>query len=113
MVNWENIATSIVLAVVMWLATTFHSYLKEQKERYVGLEHTLNSLMKAQQSTMRASLIHDFERYFERGWITPEERASWCDMHDQYKKLGANGLIDTYRSKLDQLQDRDIDDMEA
>lgn len=57
----------------------------------------------ALQSTMRASLIHNAEKYFSRGSITPEEHASWCDMHDKYSAMGFNGLIDTYREKIDAL----------
>lgn len=68
----------------------------------------MGTLMRAQQTTMRATLIHNSEKYMERGWITPEERASWCDMHDQYSALGANGLIETYRHKLNELPDRQI-----
>ena len=67
-----------------------------------------NTLMDATQTTMRAQLIHNAEKYFERDWITPEERASWCDMHDRYSALGANGLIETYRHKIDALPDREI-----
>lgn len=109
MVNWESIATSIVLAIVMWMAGTFKALIAEQKKRYEGTEAKLNLLMEAQQATMRTTLIHNIEKYFERGWVTPEERASWCDMHERYRKLGANGLIDTYRAKLDRLHDKDID----
>lgn len=66
----------------------------------------METIMRSTQTTMRATLIHNAEKYFERGWITPEERASWCDMHDQYSGLGANGLITTYRRKLDDIPDR-------
>lgn len=61
------------------------------------------------QSTMRASLIHNAEKYFSRGSITPEEHASWCDMHDRYSAMGFNGLIDTYRAKIDQLPHVTVD----
>ena len=67
-----------------------------------------DTLMDATQTTMRAQLIHNAEKYFDRDWITPEERASWCDMHDRYSALGANGLIETYRTKIDTLPDRVI-----
>lgn len=67
-----------------------------------------DTLMDATQTTMRAQLIHNAEKYFERNWITPEERASWCDMHERYSALGANGLIETYRRKIDALPDREI-----
>lgn len=55
------------------------------------------------QSTMRATLIHNAEKYFSRGSITPEEHASWCDMHDRYSAMGFNGLIDGYRTRIDRL----------
>lgn len=63
------------------------------------------------QSTMRASLIHNAEKYFSRGSITPEEHASWCDMHDRYSAMGFNGLIDTYRTRIDQLPHVTIDEL--
>lgn len=63
------------------------------------------------QSTMRASLIHNAEKYFSRGSITPEEHASWCDMHDRYSAMGFNGLIDTYRAKIDALPHVTIDSL--
>ena len=61
------------------------------------------------QSTMRATLIHNAEKYFSRGSITPEEQSSWDDMHDRYAAMGFNGLIDTYREKIDALPHVTID----
>lgn len=63
------------------------------------------------QSTMRATLIHNAEKYFTRGSITPEEQASWCDMHDRYSAMGFNGLIDTYRRKIDSLPHVTIEEL--
>ena len=63
------------------------------------------------QSTMRATLIHNAEKYFTRGSITPEEQASWCDMHDRYSAMGFNGLIDTYRHKIDALPHVTIEEL--
>lgn len=63
------------------------------------------------QSTMRATLIHNAEKYFSRGSITPEEQASWCDMHDRYSAMGFNGLIDSYRAKIDRLPHVTIDEL--
>jgi hypothetical protein len=63
------------------------------------------------QSTMRATLIHNAEKYFSRGSITPEEQASWCDMHDRYSAMGFNGLIDSYRAKIDLLPHVTIDEL--
>ena len=43
-----------------------------------------------------------------RQYVTPEERASWCDMYEKYEGLGANGYIRSYRANLDGLPDRSI-----
>ena len=80
-------------------ADAFNARMDEQADR-------IRLQTKAQQTTMRATLIHNAEKYIERNWITPEERASWYDMHEQYSKLGANGLIDSYKRKLDGLPDK-------
>ena len=78
------------------------------RKAVIETDGKLDTIMGATQTTMRATLIHNFEKYAERGWLTPEERASWCDMHDKYSSMGFNGLIDSYRHKLDQLPDREI-----
>lgn len=72
------------------------AHMKRQDERMALMTSSL-------QSTMRATLIHNAEKYFSRGSITPEEHASWCDMHDRYSSMGFNGLIDTYRTRIDGL----------
>lgn len=63
----------------------------------------------SQQITMRTMLIHNAEKYFTRGSITPEEQASWDEMHDKYSGMGFNGLIDSYREKIDALPHVTID----
>lgn len=77
----------------------------QTQDRQMGL------MTSSLQSTMRANLIHTAEKYFTRGSITPEEHASWCDMHDRYGAMGFNGLIDTYRKKIDQLPHVTIDEL--
>ena len=68
----------------------------------------LDALTDGVQTTMRTDLIHLYEKFTTRGWITPEERAAWHDMHTKYSALNANGLIDSYSAKLDELPDREI-----
>lgn len=65
----------------------------------------------AQQSTMRQSLIHSYEKYVTRGWLTTEELSAWLDMHDKYSAMGFNGLIDTYRERIVQLEIRPLDEL--
>lgn len=68
----------------------------------------LDTLNDATQTNMRTTLIHYCEKYLERGWVTPEERASIWDMHKKYSALNANGFIDSYISRVMELPDREI-----
>lgn len=103
---------TIVTGIVGWLVKTLldmlRGYIESSHQWRSKTDEKLDTIMGATQTTMRATLIHNYEKYQERGWLTPEERASWCDMHDKYAAMGFNGLIDTYRAKLDNLQDREI-----
>ena len=38
MINWESILTSVILALIMWLAGNLTSWIKEQRKRYDTLE---------------------------------------------------------------------------
>ena len=118
-IHWDTIITGLVSAALMWgvhrltdVLKRYHADSAAWRERVdVKLDAQaakVDTLMDATQTTMRAQLIHNAEKYFERDWITPEERASWCDMHDRYSALGADGLIETYRRKIDNLPDREI-----
>ena len=104
----QTALTALIGLIVGSLYKHALDYFKSGKEWRTQTGAKIDKLADAQQSTMRATLIHNSEKYFERGWITPEERASWCDMHDRYSALGANGLIETYRNKIDALPDREI-----
>lgn len=104
----QTALTALVGLVVGSLYKQALDYFKSGKEWREKTGAKLDRLSDATQATMRATLLHNSEKYLERGWITPEERASWYDMHDKYSALGYNGLIDTYRRKLDGLPDREI-----
>lgn len=100
--------TGAVGYLVKLLLDMLKGYIDSSAKWRAKTDEKLDTIMDATQTTMRATLIHNFEKYQERGWLTPEERASWCDMHDKYSAMGFNGLIDSYRNKLDQLPDREI-----
>ena len=72
-------------------------------------DEQMSRMTTSQQITMRTMLIHNAEKYFSRGSITPEEQASWDEMHDNYSGMGFNGLIDSYREKIDSLPHVTID----
>ena len=102
------VVTAAVTVLTKAVIGQLKAYTAESKAWRSDLDRRFDVLMGATQTTMRAQLIHNAEKYFERNWVTPEERASWCDMHDRYSALGANGLIETYRRKIDALPDREI-----
>ena len=106
------ILTTFVTGLVGWLVKEIldllRSYIEDSRKWRAKMDGKVDTIMGATQTTMRATLIHNYEKYSERGWLTPEERASWCDMHDKYAAMGFNGLIDTYRMKLNDLPDREI-----
>ena len=108
----ELVIPTIVTGVVGWLVKalldTMRGYISDSQAWRSKMDGKVDTIMGATQTTMRATLIHNYEKYAERGWLTPEERASWCDMHDKYSSMGFNGLIDTYRRKLEELDDKEI-----
>ena len=84
--------------------------ISEIREGFEGLTSRVDNLQDAQSSTMRTQLIHYAEKYFERGWFTPEEHESWHDMHERYSKIvGKNGFVDSYKRKLDLLPEKELD----
>lgn len=104
--------TTTITGVVGWgvkaLLDLLKGYIHDSKAWRQKMDEKVDSIMDGTQTTMRGILVHNYEKYTERGWLTPEERASWYDMHDKYSSMGFNGLIDTYRAKLDDLPDREI-----
>lgn len=104
--------TTAITGTVGWLVKslleTLKGYIDSSQQWRAKMDGKVDTIMGATQTTMRATLIHNYEKYAERGWLTPEERASWCDMHDKYSAMGFNGLIDTYRSKLNDLPDKEL-----
>ena len=104
--------TTCVTGSVGWLVKALlemlQGYISDSKRWRAQMDGKVDTIMGATQTTMRATLIHNHEKYADRGWLTPEERASWCDMHDKYSAMGFNGLIDTYREKLNTLPDKEL-----
>ena len=112
------ITTYLVAKVNQKLATEKDAVEAERKERAKWrasvdermdkLDKKLDTLNDATQTNMRTTLIHYCEKYLERGWVTPEERASIWDMHKKYAALNANGFIDSYISRVMELPDKEI-----
>jgi len=84
---------------------------ERMEEAITDLKREVTKSKDAQQSTMRQSLIHSYEKYVTRGWLTTEELSAWLDMHDKYSAMGFNGLIDTYRQNIVKLEIRPLDEL--
>lgn len=111
-ISWSTIITSLVSATIIggirMLAKALHDYSAESRAWRATLDGKLDALTDATQTTMRTSILHYAEKYLERGWVTPEERASLFDMHEKYAALNANGFIDGYMARVQQLPDKEI-----
>lgn len=118
-IHWDTIITGLVSAALFWGIRRLTSMLKGYVDHsYEWREATgkkldeqdkkLDALTDATQTTMRTEILHYCNKFLERGWVTPEERASIDDMYTKYSSLNANGLIKGYMRKLDQLPDREL-----
>ena len=83
----------------------------ETIERLDKQDELFSLLLRSQQQTMRANLVHLAEKYLSRGWLTSEELKAYVDMYNAYSELGLNGYIKTYMDKLNALDIRTLDEM--
>ncbi len=111
-IHWDTIVTGLIsaaiLAGVRAMTKAFKDYSAESHAWRKRIDTKLDELNNATQTTMRTSILHYAEKYLDRGWVTPEERASLFDMHEKYSALNANGFINGYMQRVDQLPDREI-----
>jgi hypothetical protein len=111
-VHWDTILTGLISAAILWgvrtMTKVIKSYGAESRAWRSSLDGKLDVLTDATQTTMRTTILHYAEKYLERGWVTPEERASLFDMHQKYSSLHANGFIDGYMARVEKLPDREI-----
>lgn len=111
-VHWDTIITGLISAAILWgvrmLTKALKDYSAESKAWRTSIDGKLDALNDATQTTMRTQLLHMSEKYLSRGWVTQEERAALCDMHDKYAALNANGFIDGYMARVNQLPDKEI-----
>lgn len=114
-INWATILTGLISAAILWsvrkVAALLNDYTAKSAEWRRRVEDKVDQQGKGLQATMRNVLVHNAEKYFERDWLTSEEEASWCDMHDRYSAMGCNGLIDSYRKKIEALPHRSVEDL--
>lgn len=105
------LTTGITTLTGLLVTALYHKlvgYITSSAEWRNSTDAKFDALTDATQTTMRTSMLHYIEKYLTRGWITPEERASLADMHRKYAALEANGYIDGYMRRIDQLPDKEI-----
>ena len=111
-VHWDTIVTGLISAAILAgiraLTKALKDYSAESHAWRSSLDTKLDAITDATQTTMRTQLLHMSEKYLTRGWVTPEERAALCDMHAKYAALHANGYIDGYMQRVNQLPDKEI-----
>lgn len=111
-VHWDTIITGLISAAILWgvraMTKALKDYSAESKAWRASMDKKLDTINDATQATMRTQLLHMSEKYLTRGWVTSEERSALCDMHDKYAALNANGFIDGYMARVNQLPDKEI-----
>lgn len=109
--KWRENVEQRLLSQAEWAADRqdWFDWRRRVEESYSVIDDKLDKIRGGTQTTMRTDLIHLYEKFTTRGWITPEEKAAWFDMHAKYSALDANGLIDSYKAKLESLPEREID----
>ena len=77
---WELALPAAITAIVGWMVKSLldavRDYAADSHRWRMGLDAKIDTIMGATQTTMRATLIHNYEKYAERGWLTPEEPPS-------------------------------------
>lgn len=95
----RNVASTMALfgvpslfACVIWFAKKVTQFGKQMK-----------ILMNAQQKQMRRELQMDFHQFMAEDKISDEDLETWEASYQAYHALGKNGIMDTYREKLIEL----------
>jgi len=60
----------------------------------------IDILMNAQQKQMRRELQMDFHQYMEADYLSDDDLEMWEASYQAYHALGKNGIMDSYRQKL-------------
>lgn len=63
------------------------------------MEKQNKALMAGIQAILRDRLLQGYRHYSEKGWADYDDRQNMENMWEQYHALGANGVMDGYRSK--------------
>ena len=63
------------------------------------MEKQNKALMAGVQAILRDRLLNGYRHYFAKGWADYDDRQNMENMWEQYHGLGANGVMDGYRTR--------------
>lgn len=99
------VLTSVVSAMLVFLLQSMikenrklkHEKDKKQSERESALENGVVCLL-------RVKLIEYHAKYMKLGHISSHALENWLLMHNAYKALGGNGMIDHMKQEIEELR---------
>lgn len=96
MVEIRNIASVMALFGVPSLFALASYFVKA----CIKFSKKIDILMNAQQKQMRRELQMDFHQYMEADYLSDDDLEMWEASYQAYHALGKNGIMDSYRQKL-------------
>ncbi len=72
-------------------------------KKILGFGKQMKILMDAQQKQMRRDLTQDYHKYMSQGYIDDDDLDMWESAYQAYHALGVNGIMDSRRDSLIQL----------
>jgi len=87
-----GLITASILALYKRLSTKIHKQFNDQKELKDG---TI--------ALLRSEIIHNYDKYMNRGWLPIYAAESIFSLYDAYHNLGGNGAIDKIIKELKEL----------
>lgn len=99
--NWIEfifgLITVSILAFCKRLSTKIHQQINDQKALKDG---TL--------ALLRSEIIHNYDKYMERGWLPIYAAESILSLYNAYHNLGGNGAIDKIIQELKELPSKEM-----
>ena len=69
----------------------------------IKFSHKIDILMGAVQKQMRRDLTLDYHKYMDAGYIEDDDLDMWVAQYNSYHELGTNGVMDSRKADLVQL----------
>ncbi len=72
---------------------------EEIRRQSLALETQNRAIMMGLQAILRDRLLQGYRHYFVKGWADYDDRENLENLWVQYHALGANGIMDGYRTR--------------